>query len=85
MNLPSTNTLGSDLSGITNVLCQAIFCQIRMVCNYLKYFLSVTAVKIGKKKCSQSFVNKCKQMIDCTFFLPIFTAATDKKYFSCPT
>ena len=31
MNLPSTNTLGSDLSGITNVLCQAIFCQIRMV------------------------------------------------------
>ena len=32
MNLPSTNTLGSDLSGITNVLCQAIFCQIRMVC-----------------------------------------------------
>ena len=22
MNLPSTNTLGSDLSGITNVLCR---------------------------------------------------------------
>ena len=48
----------------------------------LKYFLSVAAVKIGKKRCSQSFVYICLQMIDCTFFLPIFTAATDKKYFS---
>ena len=31
MNLPSTNTLWSDLSEITNVFFQAIFCQIRMV------------------------------------------------------
>ena len=37
---------------------------------------------MAKKKCSQSFVYICLQMIDCTFFLPISTAATDKKYFS---
>ena len=36
----------------------------------LKYFSSFTAVKIGKKR-----------MIDCTLFLPIFTAAKDEKYF----
>ena len=27
-----------------------------------------TKVKVGKKKCSQSFVYICLQMIDCTFF-----------------
>ena len=36
--------------------------------------------KNWQKKCSQSFVYICLQMIDCT--LPIFTAATDKKYFN---
>ena len=48
----------------------------------LKYFSSFAAVKIGKKKCVQSFVCICLQMIEHTFFLPIFTAAIDEKYFS---
>ena len=44
----------------------------------LKYFSSIAAVKIGKKKCVQSFVNKWLN----TLFLPIFTAAIHEKYFS---
>ena len=47
----------------------------------LKYFSPFAAVKIGKKKCVQSFVNKWLQMIEHPFFVPIFTAAKDKKYF----
>ena len=41
-----------------------VTCLERQVCHnyvfiwYLKYFLSVAAVKIGKKKCVQSFANK---------------------------
>ena len=35
----------------------------------LKYFSSIAAVKIGKKKCAPSFVK-------------IFTAAIDEKYFN---
>ena len=37
---------------------------------------------MAKKKCVQSFVIICLQMIVHTFFLPIFTAAKDEKYFS---
>ena len=32
--------------------------------NHVKYFLSVAAVKIGKKNCSQSFVYICLQIKD---------------------
>ena len=34
---------------------------------------------MAKKECRQSFV---KQMIACTLFLPIFTAAKDEEYFT---
>ena len=47
----------------------------------VKYFSPFPAVKIGKKKCVQLFVNKWLQMIVHTFLLPIFTAAKDEKYF----
>ena len=46
---------------------------------HLKYFSSIAAVKIGKKEVCTII---CQQMMVHTFFLPIFTAAIDEKYFS---